>query len=240
MASTSRRPRTSRSTARRPSGRRTAPRRRTASRRTAARRPWLRRLPARDRSSVLIVAALALFFVGNYLVRHPAVLAALLVLLGLAAVAAGYFGGRRWIRRRGRAGRGQLPATIDAWRDLSPGGFEVAVARLCRRDGCTRVSVLGGSGDRAGDVKARTPDGRWLLVQCKRYAEKNKVAAETLYQVNGTYRESHECDTAAVVTTSTFTASAVDWNADLQVPLRLFGSRQLLDWAAGTGPAPWE
>ncbi|MCZ0984005.1 restriction endonuclease [Streptomyces diastatochromogenes] len=121
-----------------------------------------------------------------------------------------------------------------------PGGFEIAVARLCRRDGCTRVQVLGGAGDRAGDVKARTPDGRWLLVQCKRYAETNKVTAETLYQVNGTYRETHRCDTAAVVTTSTFTSSAVDWNTDLDAPLRLFGSRQLLDWAAGTGPAPWE
>ncbi|MCZ0984006.1 hypothetical protein O1L60_45410 [Streptomyces diastatochromogenes] len=55
-------------------------------------RSWYRRLPARDRGSVLLVAAVALFLIGNYLSRHPAVLAALLVLLGLAAVAAGYFG----------------------------------------------------------------------------------------------------------------------------------------------------
>ncbi|MFF2571072.1 restriction endonuclease [Streptomyces sp. NPDC058084] len=234
MASTSRRPRTSRSAARR------TLRRNPGARRGAAPRPWLRRLPARDRGAVLVVTALALFFVGDYLRRHPAVLAALLVLLGLAATAAGYFWGRRWYRALGRAGRGPLPSAIDEWRALSPGGFEVAVARLCRRDGCSQVTVLGGAGDRAGDVKARTPDGRWLLVQCKRYGETNKVGAEVLYQVNGTYRETHQCDTAAVVTTSTFTASAVDWNTDLDAPLRLFGSRQLLDWAAGTGPAPWQ
>ncbi|MER0443050.1 restriction endonuclease [Streptomyces sp. Edi4] len=235
MASTSRRPRTSRSTARRPSTRR-----HPAARRPATPRPWYRHLPARDGGSVLLVAAVALFLIGNYLSHHPAVLTGLLVLLGLAAIVAGYYGGRRWTRRRGRAGWATLPTAIDGWRALSPGGFEEAVAQLCRRDGCTYVTVLGGAGDRAGDVTARTPDGRWLLVQCKRFAEARKVRAEVLYQVNGTYRDTHRCDMAAVVTTSTFTTSAVDWNCDLEVPLRLFGSRQLLDWAAGTGPAPWQ
>ncbi|MEV1042319.1 restriction endonuclease [Streptomyces sp. NPDC050204] len=229
MASTSRRPRPDRrSTSRRPAARQ------------ATRRRWYHRLPAADRASVLTVAAIILLFIGDYLRRHPAVLAVLLVLLGLGITGTAYLWGRRFHRSVRTAGFGELPSDIELWRELTPAGFELAVARLCRRDGCTDVQVLGGAGDRACDVKARTPDGRWLLVQCKQYAETDKVSAEELHQVNGTYWDTHRCDLATVVTTSTFTASAVDWNTDLDRPLRLFGSRQLLEWSAGTGPAPWQ
>ncbi|MFF9204406.1 restriction endonuclease [Streptomyces sp. NPDC014986] len=184
--------------------------------------------------------AVALLFVGDFLGRHPGILAVLLVLLGTAGVVVAALWGRGQYRRWRQDGHGHLPDGLEQWRALSPGGFEHAVARLCQRDGCTRVEVLGGANDRAGDVRARTPDGRWLLVQCKRYGEGKRVSVEVLYQVNGTYRESHGCDLAAVVTTSTFTSSAVDWNSDLDQPLRLVGSRQLLAWAQQQGPAPWE
>ncbi|WP_333746345.1 restriction endonuclease [Streptomyces sp. IBSBF 2950] len=183
---------------------------------------------------------LALLFIGDYLSRHPGILAALLTVVGLAGVGTAYWWGRGRYRRWRLSGHGELPADIEHWRALSPGGFEHAIARLCKRDGCTRVEVLGGANDRAGDVKARTPDGRWLLVQCKRYAETKKVSAEVLYQVNGTYRETHHCDLATIVTTSGFTSSAFDWNDDLDLPLKLMGSQALLEWAQGTGKAPWE
>ncbi|MER5302283.1 restriction endonuclease [Streptomyces lasiicapitis] len=240
MASTSRRPRTARRTTRRAASRRRHPaaRRRPAARRT--RRGWRRALPRRHRGLTAGVGVVMLLIVGDYLASHPAVLAAVLALAGAAVTGVAYWWGRgRWRQRR-RDGHGAMPAGIETWRALSPGGFEHAVARLCRRDGCTRVEVLGGANDRAGDVRARTPDGRLLLVQCKRYGEKKKVASEVLYQVNGTYRETHGCDLAAVVTTSSFTASAVDWNSDIDQPLKLFGSRQLLAWAQETGPAPWQ
>ncbi|MER6253613.1 restriction endonuclease [Streptomyces sp. NPDC001584] len=233
MASTSRRPRP----ARRTSSRRRHPA--TRGHNPAARGDLLHRLAPADRAALAALAVVALVTTGHYLSRHPAVLATLLVLLGLGGIATACLWGRGQYRRWRRTGHGALPTRLDEWRNLSPAGFEHAVARLCRRDGCTRVQVLGGANDRAGDVRARTPDGRWILVQCKRYGPATKVTAETLHQVNGTYRDTHRCDLAAVVTTNTFTSSAVDWNCELPAPLKLFGSRQLLEWANHAGPAPW-
>ncbi|MDX3165859.1 restriction endonuclease [Streptomyces scabiei] len=237
MASPTRRPRPER---RRPSPRSGRRRHPAARRRGAVRRGWRRHLTARDRAALVVAAAFVLLFIGDYLSRHPGVLAALLALLGVVGVGTAILWGRGRYRRWRLAGHGELPTDIAHWRALSPSGFEHAVARLCRRDGCTNVEVLGGANDRAGDVKARTPDGRWLLVQCKRYAEGRNVASEVLYQVNGTYRDTHGCDLAAVITTSTFTTSAFDWNEDLDLPLKLMGSQALLEWAQGPGAAPWE
>ncbi|GAA1111639.1 restriction endonuclease [Streptomyces javensis] len=237
MASTSRSPRPSRS-------------RRSRKRRLAGRRPTRRstfargavRLSTGEWLIIGILIALAITGISDYLAQHPVVLATLLTLLGLGGTLTATLWGRSRYRRWRRDGHGQMPTRIDSWRALSPDGFERAVARLCRRDGCTSVKVLGGTGDRAGDVKARTPDGRWVLLQCKRYQEGNNVGSRVLYEVNGTYRVTHRCDIAAIVTTSSFTTSAVDWNSDLEPEqrLRLVGARQLLEWADGTGPAPWE
>ncbi|MFJ2752672.1 restriction endonuclease [Streptomyces sp. NPDC087297] len=229
MASTSRRPRPAR---RHPAAR---------GHRPALRVHLLRQLSPADRGILAGVAIVALVAGGHYLSRHPAVLAALLVLLGLAGTMTACLWGRGQYRHWRRAGHGALPTGLDEWRTLSPGGLERVVARLCRRDGCTRVRVLRSSGSEgAGDVRARTPDGRWLLVQCKTYGSGTKVTADTLYQVNNSYQDTYGCDLAAVVTTNTFTPDAVDWNCDLPVPIALFGSRQLLDWALREGPAPWE
>ena len=47
---------------------------------------------------------------------------------------------------------------------------EARFARLMRRDGLRHVEVCGGSGDLGVDVRAYTPDGRRVVVQCKRYS----------------------------------------------------------------------
>ncbi|MFZ3475322.1 restriction endonuclease [Streptomyces sp. 4.24] len=232
MASTSRRPRLER----RKSSRRRHPSART--RRRAPRSLFLRQLAAVDRGALVTVAVVVLVTVGHYLSRHPAVLAALLVLLGLGGTTTACLWGCGQYRRWRRAGHGAPPARLEEWRGLSPGGLERAVAGLCRRDGCTRVRVLGGDSGRAGAVRARTADGRWLLVQCQPLGPTEKVSADALYEVNAA-RDTSGCDLAAVVTTSTFTAGAVDWNGELPLPAVLFGSRQLLRWAYREGPAPW-
>ncbi|MFD5881067.1 restriction endonuclease [Streptomyces yangpuensis] len=230
MASTSRRP----SPARRSSSRRYHPAARD-------RMPRLSfRLAPYDQAALVVVAAVVLVTVGHYLSRHPAVLATLLVLLGLAGMSTGCLSGHRRYRRWRPAGHVPLPVELDEWLLLSPDGFERAVARLCRRDGCTRVQILRGAGDRSGGVRARTPDGRCVLVECKPYGPAAKVTADALYEVNSRYRAGGRFDLAAVVTTSTFTSSAVEWNCELPVPLQLFGSRQLLEWANQGGQAPWQ
>lgn len=116
--------------------------------------------------------------------------------------------------------------------------FERAVAALCERDGCRDVEVVGGAGDLGADVVATAPDGRRVVVQCKRYGEANKVGSQDLQRFGGTCWSVHGAQVAAVVTTSDFTAPAAEYAARCGI---LCFDRWALDaWSRGTGPAPWE
>ncbi|MEW1752035.1 restriction endonuclease [Streptomyces angustmyceticus] len=116
--------------------------------------------------------------------------------------------------------------------------FEVAVARLCERDGCRDVQVVGGANDLGADVVAVAPDGRHVVLQCKRYGETNKVGSQDLQRFGGTCFAVHGAEVAAVVTTGEFTEPAVEYAGACGI--LCFDQRDLGDWAAGTGPAPWE
>ncbi|PJE98209.1 restriction endonuclease [Streptomyces carminius] len=116
--------------------------------------------------------------------------------------------------------------------------FEQAVAALCERDGCRDVSVVGGAGDLGADVLATAPDGRRVVVQCKHYGETNKVGSQDVQRFGGTCWTVHGAEVAAVVTTSDFTAPAVEYAE--QCGILCLGREALLAWSEGTGPAPWE
>ncbi|MFJ8085691.1 restriction endonuclease [Streptomyces sp. NPDC096205] len=115
--------------------------------------------------------------------------------------------------------------------------FEQAVAALCARDGCTGVEVVGGAGDLGADVLAVTPDGRRLVVQCKRYGDEHRVGSQDLQRFGGTCYTVHEADVAALVTTSDFTAPAVEYAE--QCGILCLDRAALQAWSDGTGPAPW-
>ncbi|GAB2766682.1 restriction endonuclease [Streptomyces bullii] len=69
-------------------------------------------------------------------------------------------------RQQEKTAAGQRALTaIDV---MSGTEFEEAVAELCRRDGCTQVRRVGGTGDNGADVLGRLPDGRSMVIQCKR------------------------------------------------------------------------
>ncbi|WP_143687107.1 restriction endonuclease [Streptomyces sp. TLI_171] len=121
---------------------------------------------------------------------------------------------------------------IGAFLTMGPKDFEHALATLCRRDGCTKVTVVGGA-----DVLATTPTGQRILIQAKRYAPKTLVGSQDVQKVNGTYRDVHRCDLALVVTTSTFTKAAA--NFCTQVGIRAVDRRALALWAEGVGQPPW-
>lgn len=84
--------------------------------------------------------------------------------------------------------------------------FEQYVARLMRRDGLRGVRVCGGSGDLGADITARTPDGRKVVVQCKRYA--GSVGDPHVQKFNGTAWQIHQADVALLVTTGRPTGRA--------------------------------
>ncbi|MFE9676582.1 restriction endonuclease [Streptomyces sp. NPDC006259] len=127
---------------------------------------------------------------------------------------------------------------MDYYEALDPDEFEQAIAGLCARDGCTDVEVVGGAGDLGADVTAFAPDGRRLVVQCKRYGEGHKVGSQDLQRFGGTCFTVHEADVAVVVTTQDFTAPAAEYAR--QCAIVCVDAELLRAWHSGAGPRPWE
>ncbi|MEU6762022.1 restriction endonuclease [Streptomyces sp. NPDC046853] len=107
-----------------------------------------------------------------------------------------------------RAGRRTL-ADADA---MTGTQFEELVAGLCRRDGCTDVRRVGGAGDNGVDVAGRLPDGRSMIIQCKRYAPHRAVASRDLRDLLGS-RVHFGADVAICVTTARFSGPALTFAA---------------------------
>ncbi|WAX76389.1 restriction endonuclease [Streptomyces sp. KMM 9044] len=124
------------------------------------------------------------------------------------------------------------------YEELDPTEFEQAIAELCRRDGCLDVDVVGGAGDLGADVVARTPDGRLVVIQCKQYCEANRVGSQDVQRFGGTCFTIHGADVAVVVTTSDFTAPAIEYAE--QCGIVCMDGQELLRWQDGVGPRPWE
>ncbi|WP_250402803.1 restriction endonuclease [Streptomyces cellostaticus] len=122
--------------------------------------------------------------------------------------------------------------------ELDPDAFEQAIADLCARDDCRQVEVVGGAGDLGADVTAVTPDGRRVVIQCKRYCDTNKVGSQDMQRFGGTCYTVHEADVAVVVTTSDFTAPALEYAR--QCGILCVNGAELSAWTDGTGPRPWD
>lgn len=198
-------------------------------------RPRRRRLPSCG--SVLLAAAIgaaavwvAVRAVVAWATGHPAAVAALVATVALGGAGLSRLTGRTTTRHVHQVN------TVREFGALSPGEFEQAVADLCWRDGCTRVTVVGGAGDLAADVLATTPDGRRILIQCKRYAAGRRVGSQDVQRVGGTYAIVHHAQLAIVVTTATYTTAARDYAH--QAGIRLIDAGGLAAWAAG-GQPPW-
>ncbi|MEW2417009.1 restriction endonuclease [Streptomyces sp. NPDC046866] len=116
-------------------------------------------------------------------------------------------------------------------------GFEHTVAALCARDGCTSVEVVGGAGDLGADVVATAADGRRVVIQCKHYAQDHRVGSQDLQRFGGTCFAVHGADVAVIVTTSSFTAPAVEY-ADTCGIVRVDGEA-LAAWTEQQTPPPW-
>ncbi|MFD5432594.1 restriction endonuclease [Kitasatospora sp. NPDC127067] len=185
--------------------------------------------------AVALVAVVLASLVVRWLAQHLVLVAVLL--------AAGAGAGAAVLRSRVRARRRELDARtaqlrhIGPFLAMTPKAFEHALADLCRRDGCTKVKVVGGAGDLAADVLATTPAGQRILIQAKRYGPRTSVGSQDVQKVNGTYRDVHHCDLAAVVTTSSFTKAAAAFCT--QVGIRAVDQRALALWADGRGRPPW-
>lgn len=177
------------------------------------------------------------------LVKHAPVIGVPLLLAAFAA------GGVYVVRRVRNAEQQRLEAARNAqirevrsreiarYHTLGSTEFEHAIAYLCKRDGCTIVKVNGGSGDFGADVTATAPDGRRIVIQCKRYGPTHKVGSPEMQRFGGTCFTYHHAHIAVMVTTSTFTQQAASYAATQGI--RLCDEQALAGWASQTGPAPW-
>ncbi|MFD9133676.1 restriction endonuclease [Streptomyces bottropensis] len=120
-----------------------------------------------------------------------------------------------WLRRTDRLVRGRdrlwrqeeavkaghrTLAEVDA---MTGTEFEDLVASLCRRDGCTQVRRVGGANDNGADVVGRLPDGRTMVIQCKRYTPSSTIASRELRDLLGA-KVHFGADLAVFVTTTRF------------------------------------
>lgn len=157
-------------------------------------------------AALLLVLALTWDTVWPYVV-----VTTLVALLGAAAwwlrtthrkTVAGH---RAWQAEEEHKARERSMTDVDA---MTWQRFELYVAELCRRDGCTQVVVSGKSGDLGADVIGLMPDGRRLVIQCKHYAAHRTVSSGDMQKFLGTAKAEHGADVAVFVTTAHFTRAA--------------------------------
>jgi restriction system protein len=98
-----------------------------------------------------------------------------------------------------RAARDRSLQSLDS---LNGTAFERFVAGLCARDGFKVVQSAGGPGDLGADVIAIAPDGRRIVIQCKRYKPGNAVPGPDMQKFLGTVRTVHHADVPVFVTTA--------------------------------------
>ncbi|MFF5202219.1 restriction endonuclease [Micromonospora parva] len=151
-----------------------------------------------------VVAFVLLRAVVDVVRRHPYWTALLVSVVVAAAVAVVLVVSKQRARERAdQAQRDRLIAVTDA---MSGPEFEQWFARLLVASGFRDVRVCGGSGDRGADVTAATPDGRRVVVQCKRQSVTNRVGSAAIQRFAGTCRVIHGGEVCLLVTNSFFTA----------------------------------
>ncbi|MDG4787486.1 restriction endonuclease [Micromonospora sp. WMMD1102] len=95
---------------------------------------------------------------------------------------------------------------VEATDTMTGAEFEDWVAALLRRSGFSRVAVCGGAADRGADITAISPDGRRIVVQCKRHSPANRVGSAAVQRFAGTCRSIHRGEICVIVTNGFFAA----------------------------------
>jgi restriction system protein len=176
---------------------------------------------------------LLVLLAAEFVRRHPYWSGSVVVLMIGGAVTVLWTGARRRAQRRAeQLERDRAIAVTDA---MTGSEFEQWFARLLEVSGFHAVEVRGGAGDRGADVVARTPDGRRVVVQCKRQSLHNRVGSAAIQRFAGTCREVHGGQLCMIVTNGFFTAGdGVRLARQLDIVLV---DRQMLEtWAASRVP----
>jgi restriction system protein len=142
------------------------------------------------------------------LIQHPDRMIAALLLAGVAGAI--FF----VLRSSGERNKGRIPVAhvedLDQILRLTPTQFEEYTRQLLVENGYKSMKVNGGAGDLGADLLGRDPDGRSIIVQCKRYAPSKKVGSREMQMFIGMQQIHHQAERGIYVTTSEFTPAARD------------------------------
>jgi len=108
--------------------------------------------------------------------------------------------------------------------------FEELIGDLLRESGYTQVIRVGGSGDLAADLTATDPQGRKVIVQCKRYSPEKIVGTPDLQKFIGMLIVEHKADFGIFVTTSSFSRKAIEKAKEWRDVLQLVDGNLLVKW----------
>lgn len=170
----------------------------------------------------------------DFVRRHPYWSAFLLflVLVAAAAVLVAVSHQRARVRAE-QAERDRLISVTDA---MSGAEFEQWFARILAASAFREVRVCGGAGDRGADITALAPDGRRVVVQCKRHSLNHRVGSAAIQRFAGTCREVHRGEICMIVTNGFFTTGD---GAQLARQLNItLVDRSMLEMWAWTGVPP--
>jgi restriction system protein len=131
-----------------------------------------------------------------------------------------------------------LKSTPELLSELDPRQFEEVTAEIFRAKGF-EVELTKRTRDGGKDVIALHKDKLGFktkyLIECKHYAENNKVGVDVIRSLYGVKNSRSGGNVAIVVTTSTFTSGARDFvenEATTNLDLSLADKNQLLEWLA--------
>lgn len=116
--------------------------------------------------------------------------------------------------------------TLEKVDTLEGNDFERMVAVMLREGGCTEVERVGGRGDRGVDVTGVLPDGRSMVVQCKRFGTHRSVVSGDMQRLLGS-RTDFGAEVAIFVTNTRFTSDAETYaqeNEIIAIGRNLFAS----------------
>ncbi len=135
-------------------------------------------------------------------------------------------------------------------RSLPPRHFEQFVADVWSECQGWATEVMDAGPDKGLDVIGQPPTGgAKTAVQCKRYAEGNKISSEQIQQYAALRQQWEDVDGVTVVTTSSFTRNALELADRLNVKcidgddlVRLvhrYNAGEILDWYGQGKPSDW-
>lgn len=139
---------------------------------------------------------------------------------------------------------------LSEMRSLTPRHFEQFIADVWQECQGWQTEVMDKGPDKGLDVIGQPPGGgSKTAVQCKRYAEGNKVNSRDIQQYAALRQQWEDVDGVTVVTTSSFTADAEELAERLDVKrldggdliqlVARYDATEILEWYAAGKPKNW-